>query len=31
MTSSIAAARAEGVSSARVIEKEPLERYVAPA
>jgi 23S rRNA (adenine2503-C2)-methyltransferase len=31
MTSSIAAARAEGVSSARVIEKQPLERYVAPA
>jgi 23S rRNA (adenine2503-C2)-methyltransferase len=31
MSSSIAAARAEGVSSARVIEKEPLERYVAPA
>ena len=31
MTSSIAAATAEGVSSARVIEKEPLERYVAPA
>ena len=31
MTSSIAAARAEGVSSGRVIEKEPLERYVAPA
>ena len=31
MTSSIAAASAEGVSSARVIEKEPLERYVAPA
>ena len=31
MTSSIAAAEAEGVSSARVIEKQPLERYVAPA
>jgi 23S rRNA (adenine2503-C2)-methyltransferase len=31
MTSSIAAAKAEGVSSARVIEKQPLERYVAPA
>src|SRR5580704_3353332 len=31
MTSSIAAAEAEVTSSARVIEKPPLERYVAPA
>ena len=31
MTSSIAAAEADSVSSARVIEKQPLERYVAPA
>src|SRR5262245_26588082 len=31
MTSSIAAAEADGVSSARLIEKQPLEHYVAPA
>src|SRR5207344_1484113 len=31
MTSSIAAAEAEGVSSGPLIEKQPLERYVAPA
>jgi 23S rRNA (adenine2503-C2)-methyltransferase len=31
MTSSIAAAEAEGASSGPLIEKQPLERYVAPA
>jgi 23S rRNA (adenine2503-C2)-methyltransferase len=31
MTSSIAAAEADGVRSARLIEKQPLEHYVAPA
>jgi 23S rRNA (adenine2503-C2)-methyltransferase len=31
MISSIAAAEADGVSSARLVEKQPLEHYVAPA